>query len=88
MKISDFINKAKKILNEGAGSEGMVYKLTTPKKVKPVSNDVLVVSDIQKIDDGYEARVEFTFPRDYGFALNSIKAVFGDMEINALELLY
>lgn len=88
MRLSDFIARGKKILNEDAGSEGLVYKLTTKTAIKPIDTDVVKVSDVEKELDDTVARVEFTFPRDYGFALNTLKAVYGDIDIIGLQLVY
>lgn len=88
MNIADFIAKAKKILNEGAGSEGFVYILRCGKPVSAVDNDTVKVSDIKTENGTTTARIEFKINRDYGYALNSLKAVLGDVDVKSLELVY
>ena len=88
MNLSDFIARCKKILNEDAGSEGMVFTLRSASPVKAVETDTVKISDVRKENGETIARVEFTFPRDCGFAANTLKAIYGDIEINSLELVY
>ncbi len=95
MKLSEYILKAQKVLvddiellQEHAGSEGLSYILKTPKELTLISNNILTLSDLRKEDELNVVRINFSYPRDYGFALNSIKAVFGELEIASLELLF
>lgn len=88
MNIADFIARAKRILNEGAGSEGFVYILRCGKRLSAVDNDILKVTDITTEDGTTKARIEFKVNRDYGYALNSLKAVLGDIDVKSLELVY
>lgn len=88
MKLADYIAKAKRILKEDAGSEGMVYLLSVKGNLAPVDNEILKITEIEHKEGLACGRVEFTFARDYGFALNSIKAVLGDIDIATLELIY
>lgn len=88
MRLDEFIAKAKNILgrslNEHSGSEGLAYILETTKPLAIVDNHILA---IEKRDDN-KYTVNFKYPHDCGFALNTIKAVFGDIEIVSLQLLY
>lgn len=88
MNIADFIERAKRILNETDGSEGFVYILRTANNISALDNDILKISEITHEDGETKARVEFKVNRDYGYALNSLKAVLGDIEIKSLELVY
>ena len=88
MNIADFIERAKRILNEGEGASGFVYILTTANNISALDNDILKISEITHEDGNTKARVEFKVNRDYGFALNSLKAVLGDVDIKSLELIY
>lgn len=88
MNIEDFIGKAKRILKEDAGSEGMVYKLTTKNSVTAIKNDILTIDDVHKDNGNTVCRITFTYPRDYGFAMNTLKAHLGDIDVARLELLY
>lgn len=88
MKLSDYIGMAKRILKESAGSEGFVYKITTKNSLPKLDNETLKILD-HSTDNGQNiARVEFAVPRDPGFAANTLKAMLGDIEIIALELIY
>lgn len=89
MNVADFIKMAKRILNEGeGGTSGFVYIFKTTGNISALDNDVLKISEIEKEDGVTKARVEFKINRDYGFALNSLKAVLGDVDIKSLELVY
>lgn len=88
MNIADFIEKAKRILNEGEGASGFVYILRTGNSISALDNDILKISEIEHEDGITKARIEFKFNRDYGFALNSLKAVLGDIDVKSLELVY
>lgn len=88
MRLSDFIKRAERILNEDAGSEGLVYILTTTSTLKAIETDAVTISDVHKENGETVARVEFSFPRDCGFALNTLKAIYGDIEIVSLNLVY
>ena len=88
MKLSDFIARGKKILNEEAGSEGLVYTLATSQVISEMETELLKISDIETVNGDTVARVEFTYPRDYGFALNTLKVVLGDIDIISLQLVY
>lgn len=80
MNFADFIKKAKITLREDAGSEGYSYKL------KFKGN--LPECDCFKVEkkEADEATIIFAYPRDYGFALQTLKDC--GIEIVGLELLY
>lgn len=88
MRLDEFIAKAKntlgRSLNEHAGSEGLAYILETDKALSIVDNHILALE--KREDNKYT--VKFKYPHDCGFALNTIKAMFGDIEIVSLQLLY
>lgn len=88
MNLADLIAKGKRILLEHAGSEGFVYILKTSNTLSPVDNNILKLTDIKTEDGITIARLEFKVNRDYGFALNSLKAVLGDIDVKSLELVY
>ena len=74
MNLKEYIARAKKILKEDTGSEGLCYlvkfKGTLPEAV-----------------DGVQcAKIKFVYPKDYGFALQALKDL--GVEVVALELLY
>jgi len=88
MKLADLIAKGKRILHEHAGSEGFVYILKTSNRLSQIDNNILKLTDIENENGVYTARLEFKVNRDYGFALNSLKAVLGDINVKSLELVY
>lgn len=88
MNIPQFIKKATAILNEDAGSEGMLYKVTSKKEIKETKNDNFEIKEVKKDGDLYEAHVEFAYPHDYGFAYQTIKEAIEDLEIQAMQLIY
>lgn len=88
MNIPEYIQLAKKVLNEDAGSEGMVYLVEAKSGLKAVENDIVKVTDV-KTDNGVtSAKANFAFPQDYGFALNTIKELLEGIDIIALKLVY
>lgn len=87
MKLADLIGKGKRIL-EHAGSEGFVYILRTTSSIPKLDNAILKITDIEHKDGVTIARLEFKVNRDYGYALNSLKAVLGNIEVKSLELVY
>lgn len=83
MNFSEFLEKARPILQnvklkEHAGSEGLCYKL---KYTGNLPEEGLV---IEKLEDG-EVKITFDYPRDYGFALQTLKDL--GVEVISLELL-
>lgn len=85
MNFSEFIEKAKpilkdvKTLKEEAGSEGLSYKVkfngTLPEEGLKIK---------EKVDDA--AIIEFDYPHDFGFALQTLKDL--GVEVVSLELLF
>lgn len=88
MNISDYIKEAKKVLNEDAGSEGMVYCVEAKSGLSATENEQLKISEVKSENGVHCANVEFVFPHDYGFALNAIKEALPNIEIIALKLVY
>lgn len=88
MDIKQFIKYARKVLNEDAGSEGMQYKITAKSGLKSYKDDVLSIEDLVTEDGITSATISFTYPHDYGFAINTIKEVLQDIEIVSLSLVY
>lgn len=88
MNVQEFIKYAKRVLNEDAGSEGMAYKISAKSGLKAYSDDKMTINEVKTVNDGTEASVQFTYPHDYGFALQSIKDALGDIQITSLTLLY
>ena len=88
MNIPDYIKLAKRVLHEDAGSEGMMYKLVAKTSIRPVETDLFTITEVEKEDDMNTAIVRFTYPRDYGYALNTIREAFEDIDITSLSLVY
>lgn len=79
MNFSEFIKKAKTVLREDAGSEGTAYKVKYTGELKEEGFKV-------KDKANGEATIEFDYPRDYGYAAQTLKDL--GIEIKGLELLY
>lgn len=79
MNLNEFLEKAQKILNEDAGSEGLAYRLKYTGALKEEGFKVE-----KKEDDAVIIR--FDVPHDYGFALNTLKDL--GIEVVGLELLF
>jgi len=75
----EFLERAKMILKEDAGSEGMCYLLKYKGALKEEGFKV------EEKEDG-KAKIVFDMPRDYGFALQTLKDL--GIEVIGLELLY
>ena len=75
----EFLERAKMILKEDAGSEGMAYLLKYKGALKEEGFKV------EENEDG-KAKIVFDMPRDYGFALQTLKDL--GIEVIGLELLY
>ena len=88
MNIPEYVKLAKKILNEDAGSEGMVYQIKAKSGLKTVDTDILKINDVKNEGDIFVGTATFTYPHDYGFALNTINENLPDIEIVALNLVY
>ena len=79
MNFKDLRAKAKRILREDTGCEGLAYHLTYTGELEEEGFKV------EEKANG-TAKIVFDFPKDYGFALKTLT----DLGINvvALELLY
>lgn len=83
MDLKEYIAKAKRVLREDAGSEGLCYLLKFKGSLKEEGFKV----EEKSIEDGVKcAKIRFDFPRDYGFALQTLKDL--DVEVIGLELLF
>lgn len=80
MNYPEFIEKAKKILKEDAGSEGLSY-LVEYKGTLPESEDFT----IENKEEG-KAKITFNYPKDFGLALQCLKDQ--GVEVIKLELLF
>ena len=87
MRLEDFIGKAKRNLNEHAGSEGFVYTLICDKAISGIDVDGIKVTDIKTVNGKTTARVEFKDPKEPGRAEAYIKAKYGDLNFK-LDLVY
>lgn len=83
MDLKEYIAKAKRILREDAGSEGLCYLL----KFKGSLKEEGFVVEEKETQDGVQcAKIRFAMPRDYGFALQTLKDL--DVDVIGLELLF
>lgn len=83
MNLKEYIARAKKILKEDAGSEGLCY-LVKFKGTLPEAD--FTVEEKETVDGVQCAKIKFVYPKDYGFALQALKDL--GVEVVALELLY
>ena len=88
MNVPEYLKLAKKVLNEDAGSEGLVYQVSARSGLKAIDNDMLKINEIKSEDGISTAVVEFAYPQDYGFALSTIKENLEGIEIVSLSLIY
>ena len=88
MNVPEYIKLAKKILNEDAGSEGMVYEVEAKSGLKAVENEVVTINEVKSQNGVTVAKAHFAYPHDYGFALNAIKQLLEGIDIIALKLVY
>ena len=79
MSYSEFLKQAKQVFKEDAGSEGSAYIVKYNGELKENGFKV------ENKKDG-EAKIIFEFPKDYGFALETLKAL--GIEVISLALLY
>lgn len=84
MNLKEYIERAKKVLNEDAGSEGMSYKLTYKGTIPAL--DGMEVEHLPVENGNKVCIIKFTYPKDYGFANNCLAAL--GIEIVTLELLF
>lgn len=88
MNIPEYLQAARKVLNEDAGTEGMVYVVEAKAGLKQIDNDRVVIDNVKSENGIASADVKFAYPHDYGFALNAIKDLLPEIEIVALKLVY
>ena len=88
MNIPEFVKLAKKVLNEDAGSEGMEYQIEAKSGLKEIENEQVKIVDVITKDGVTSARLLFSYPQDYGFAVNTIKNLLPELELIALKLVY
>lgn len=88
MNISQFITNARKVLNEDAGSEGFLYKITSKNAIKEVKTEEYEITESKKDGDVYTAQVAFTYPHDYGFAIQTLKEAVEGLDIQGMQLIY
>ena len=88
MNIQEYISYAKRVLNEDAGSEGMVYQVRAKAGLKPVETKSLVINEVVEQNGELVADVNFVYPHDYGFAVSMIKEALEDIELVAVTLVY
>lgn len=88
MDIKEYIQRAKTVINEDSGSEGMKYIVTFAESVDETDNDIFKLSEKTQVDGGYQYVLEFAFPHDYGFATNTLKAELNDPTIVNMQLVY
>lgn len=88
MNVPEYIKLAKRILNEDAGSEGMVYEVEAKSGLKAIENEIVAIDEVKSQNGITVARAQFAYPHDYGFALNAIKQLLEGIEITALKLVY
>lgn len=87
MNIQNYIKRAKRVFNEHAGSEGMKYKVFAKSGLKAVKNEKYEISEVNSANGGQEAIVEFVYPHDWGFAVNTLTEELG-IDITGLQLIY
>lgn len=87
MNISQYIKRAKMVLKEHAGSEGLKYIVFAKSGLKAVKNEKYEISEVASENGGQKATVDFVYPHDWGFAINTLKEELG-VEITGLQLIY
>jgi hypothetical protein len=88
MNIKEYIQLAKKVLNEDAGSEGMMYQIAAKSGLKALETDIVKVYDLKSENGVTTANVSFAYPHDYGFALDTLKNLFENLDLVSLSLIY
>lgn len=79
MNYQEILKMGRQIFREDAGSEGLAYIVNFKGELK---EDGFKVEDKK---DG-EAKIIFDYPRDYGFAMETLRTL--GVEVIKLELLY
>jgi inorganic pyrophosphatase len=88
MNIPDYIKLVKKILNEDAGSEGLVYIVEAKSGLNAVENELLKIEEVKAENGIKSGKVTFAYPHDYGFALSTIQETLNGIDVVALKLVY
>ena len=88
MNVPEYIKLAKKVLKEDAGSEGMVYLVEAKNGLKAVETELVKFDEVKTENGRTTAKATFTYPQDYGFALNTIREALNGVEIVAMSLVY
>ena len=88
MNVPEYVRLAKRILKEDAGSEGMQYKVCAKSGLKAIETNVMKINEVRSENGVSVANVNFAYPHDYGFALNTIKENLEGIEIISLSLVY
>lgn len=76
----EFLAKARTILKEDAGSEGLAYVVKYEGKLEEAEG-----LHVEEIGKG-QAKLTFDYPHDYGFTVNLLKDT--GVKVLALELLF
>lgn len=76
----EFLAKARTILTEDAGSEGLTYIVKYEGKLEEAEG-----LQVEKIEEG-QAKLTFDYPHDYGFCVNLLKDM--GVKVLGLELLF
>ena len=88
MNIPEYIKLAKKVLNEDAGSEGLVYMVEAKSGLNAIENDLVKIDEVKTENGVTSAKASFVYPHDYGFALQVIKELLENIDITSLSLVY
>lgn len=88
MNVPEFVKLARKVLNEDAGSEGMVYKVHASTGLRAIENETFKIDEVANENGVTTGKVTFAYPHDYGFALNTIKENLEGINIVGLTLIY
>lgn len=88
MNIPEYVKLAKKVLNEDAGSEGMVYLIEAKNGLKVLDNELVKIDEVVTKDGITTGKATFSYPQDYGFAVQTIKELLEGIEIVSLKLVY
>lgn len=83
MNLEEYLKKAKRILKEDAGSEGLCYRVYYTGELKEGD---FTIEDTKTTVDNKISIIKFNYPKDYGFALQYLKDL--GNELIKLELLF
>lgn len=88
MNIPEYIAKAKQVLKEDAGSEGMQYIVEAKSGLKAIDNEILKIEEVKTENGITSGKITFGYPHDYGFALTTLKEHLENLDLVALRLVY